>query len=173
LTTLKSIFNIGIKFGWCLLNPVNGISKLRIPQKEKLCLSDEGVSKLLIALKEDSVMNNIILFGLHTGCRLGELINLQWKDIDSIEGVIHIRNKENFRTKTGMIRHIPVSNKLTEVINKMMKDKDNIINIYNLEGYIFTRPDSKVYSQNSISHKFIAILLFFKDIIFICLTAIF
>lgn len=135
-------------------NPVKGITKLRIPQKEKLCLSNEEVTELLEVTKGDPMMPRIILFGLHTGCRLGELINLQWRDIDLNEGIIHIRNKENFKTKTGKTRQIPISNKLNSVLNKMMKGKDNIINFYDLDGYIFSKSDNTIYSQSSISHKF-------------------
>jgi len=47
LNTLKAVFNIGIKFGWCVHNPVKGIMKLKIPEKGKLSMSDEEVLKLL------------------------------------------------------------------------------------------------------------------------------
>jgi integrase/recombinase XerD len=154
LNTLKSIFNIGIKFGWCLHNPVKGISKLRIPQKEKLSINNEELSKLLDVTKENIVMLNIILFGLNTGCRLGELLNLQWKDIDLSERIIHIRNKENFKTKTGKVRQMPINNKLNEIIKQMMVGNDNIIKLYDLDGYIFSKLNNTMFSRNSISHKF-------------------
>jgi integrase/recombinase XerD len=154
LSTLKSTFNIGIKFGWCIYNPVKGISKLRIDQKEKLCLSDEEISKILDISKVSPVMHNIILFGLYTGCRINELLNLQWKNIDLKEGVINIRNKENFKTKTGKIRQIPISKMLNDVINKMIIGNGNVINLYNMEDYIFANRNNKVYSRGTITHSF-------------------
>jgi site-specific recombinase XerD len=154
LITLKSIFNIGLKFGWCIHNPVKGISKLRISQKDILSMSDEELSKLLVAAKENPLIQNLILLGLHTGCRLNEILNLQWKDIDMNEGVINIRNKENFKTKTGKTRQIPINNKLKDNINQIMIENGNIIKLYNLDGYLFSKPDNTVYSRSSITHKF-------------------
>lgn len=107
LSTLKSIFNIGIKFGWCLHNPVKGIKKIKIPQKERLSMNEKEIATLLKVVNEDTIMKNIILFGLYTGYRLNEILNLQWKDIDLKEKVIYIRNKEDFKTKNGKTRLIP------------------------------------------------------------------
>lgn len=154
LSTLKSVFNIGIKFGWCIHNPVKGISKLRIDQKEKLCLSDEEISKILDISKDNRVMHNIILFGLNMGCRINELLNLQWKDIDIKEGLINIRNKENFKTKTGKIGQIPISKMLYDVIDKMKVENGNVINLNYMEYYIFANRKNKVYSRGTITHNF-------------------
>ncbi|MCX6164227.1 MAG: site-specific integrase, partial [Ignavibacteriae bacterium] len=77
-----------------------------------------------------------------------------WKDIALSEGIIHIRNKENFKTKTGKVRQIPISNKLNEIIKQMMVGDGNIIKLYDLEGYIFSKPNNTVFSRSSISHKF-------------------
>lgn len=154
LSTLKSVFNIGIKFGWCIQNPVKGISKLRIDQKEKLCLSDEEILKILDIAKDSPVMHNIILFGIHTGCRINELLNLQWKDIEMKEGVINIRNKDNFKTKTGKIRQIPICKMLYDVIDKMKVKNGNVINLNYMEDYIFANHKHKVYSRGTITRKF-------------------
>ena len=154
LSTLKSIFNIGIKFGWALFNPVKGITKLRIPQKERLSFSEEEIATLLKTVKNDILMHNVILFGLYTGCRMNELLNLQWKDIDLSEKIILIRNKEDFNTKTGKSRMIPLCDTLRRVINKMIIENGKIITLHEPESYIFCKRDNKRYSKSTISHYF-------------------
>jgi site-specific recombinase XerD len=154
INTLKSIFNIGKKFGWCIHNPVKGIKKLKIPQKERLSMNDKEIATLLKEVKKDTTMRNIILFGLYTGCRLNELLYLQWKDIDLKEKVIHIRNKEDFKTKTGKTRMIPFGEKLYSVINKMLQIDKNVIKLYSPDIYLFSKPDNEKYSDSYTTHRF-------------------
>lgn len=154
ISTLKSIYNIGIKFGWCVHNPVKGIRKINIPQKERLCLSEEEIEKLLKEVEKDTIMENIILFGLYTGCRLNELLNLQWKNIDLKERVIYIRNKEDFKTKTGKTRLIPFGEKLYAVISKMVRTEKNVIKFHSPEAYFFSKSDNEKYSDSYITHRF-------------------
>ena len=151
---LKSIFNIGIKFGWCLHNPVKGIKKIKIPQKEKLSMSDKEIEKLLKEVGKDTAMKNIILFGLYTGCRLNEILNLQWKDIDLKEKVIFIRNKEDFKTKTGKTRLIPFGEKLYSVITQMLQIDKNVIKFHSPEAYLFSKSDNGKYSDSYTTHRF-------------------
>jgi site-specific recombinase XerD len=154
INTLKSVFNIGIKFGWCVHNPVKEIARLKIPQKEKLSISDKEISVLLKEVEENSTMKNIILFGIYTGCRLNEILNLQWKDIDLKEKVIFIRNKEDFKTKTGKTRLIPFGEKLYSVINTMLQIDKNVIKLYSPETYLFSKPDNGKYSDSYTTHRF-------------------
>lgn len=154
IATLKASFNIGLKFGWVLHNPVKGIPKLKIPQKEKLCMSDEEVAKLLSEVKEYPLMRNIILFGLYTGCRMKEITNLQWKDIDLKDRIIQIRNKEDFNTKTGKSRLIPISDKLYSTINQIITENGNIINFHDPDSYIFSKENNIRFTNSSVTHMF-------------------
>jgi site-specific recombinase XerD len=154
INTLKSIFNIGIKFGWCVYNPVKGIKKISVPQKERLSLNEKEIETLLKVVGKDTTMRNIILFGLYTGCRLNEILNLQWKDIDLKERVIYIKNKEDFKTKTGKTRLIPFGEKLYSVINKMVQIDKNVIKFYSPDAYLFSKPDNGKYSDSYTTHKF-------------------
>jgi site-specific recombinase XerD len=154
LNTLKSIFNIGIKFGWCVYNPVKGIKKISVPQKERLSMNEKEIALLLKEVKKDTTMRNIILFGLYTGCRLNEILNLQWKDIDLNERIIHIRNKEDFRTKTGKSRLIPFGGKLYSVISKMLQIDNNVIKFHSPDAYLFSKPFNGKYSDSYTTHRF-------------------
>lgn len=54
----------------------------------------------------------IILILIHTGLRIGELINLKVEDIDFTNNVLHIRQS---KTETG-IRDIPINQKIVSLI---------------------------------------------------------
>ena len=154
INTMKAIFNIAIRLGWTAYNPVKGINKLSIPAKENLSFTDEQLK--LIIDNADEKMKDIILTGLLTGCRLEEIINLQWQDINFNEGILKIRNKDNFKTKTGKIRDIPITEDLNKLFITMLNKKrnNNVIDIFNPESYIFTNPKGCIYNKSIISKKF-------------------
>lgn len=139
LTTTKAIFNIAIRFNWLNSNPCNAIKKISIPQKERLCFNQIEV-KLILSNCINPLLNNLIKFALLTGCRLNEICNVQWKDINFQELLLNISNKDNFNTKSGKKRVIPISNELMKVLNEMLDHKlgDKILSLYNPDNYIFT-----------------------------------
>jgi len=115
-------------------------------------MSDEEVAILLNEVKGYPLMLNIILFGLYTGCRMKEITNLQWKDIDLKDRIIRIRNKEDFNTKTGKSRMIPISDKLHSTINQIITENGNVID--EPDSYVFSQPNNIRYTNSSITHMF-------------------
>jgi len=53
--------------------------------------------------------------------RLGEIVNLQWTDMDFIRKVIRVGNKEGFTTKSRKGRNIPMSDQLSEMMQNRKK----------------------------------------------------
>ena len=77
----------------------------------------ETEEKILLdsAEKSQSVMlKNVIIFAIETGLRLGEIINLNWLDID--KNVATIR-----QTKNGISRQIPLSKIAIKSIENLPK----------------------------------------------------
>ncbi len=139
LSTMKAIFNIAVRFEWIKSNPCKQVKKIEIPEKEKLSF-DEIQLKLIIENAKSDLMKRIIRFALLTGCRLNEILNIQWRDIDFITETLSIRNKENFRTKTGKQRQIPLSNGLVELLNEMnaLSSGRNVHSLSDQSQYIFS-----------------------------------
>lgn len=139
LTTTKAVFNIAIRFNWLNSNPCNAIKKISIPQKERLCFNQIEL-KLILNNCVNPLLNNLIKFALLTGCRLNEICNVQWKDINFQELLLNISNKDNFNTKSGKKRVIPISDELIKVLIEMLGHKpgDNILSLYNPDNYIFS-----------------------------------
>lgn len=101
LTNLKAflslIFNQAVRNGYILRNPVTGVKIPKAGKKETIALSVEQQHALLKAAREyPKPIMFAVVFALYTGCRKGEVMGLQWKDVDFDEGVIHI-SKQLFR----------------------------------------------------------------------------
>jgi integrase/recombinase XerD len=154
LRTLKAMFNILKRFGYITINPFNNVSFFKIEEKEIISFSDEQINTILSAIKEP-VFKNLVIFALHTGCRVSEVINIQWSDIDFSNMLITIRNKSNFKTKSGKNRIIPISNAMLQLLNSMRNQQSNIIPINNSQNYLFNTPNYKTkYSRYTITEKF-------------------
>ncbi len=89
---LKMILRFGAKLGF----PAHTDFRVRFPagtdrKKDLSVLSSNEQKVLLRYLQEHFSFRNLgILICLHTGLRIGEICGLQWKDLDTVSGVIHI-----------------------------------------------------------------------------------
>jgi integrase len=71
-------------------NPATDIELPTIPTSEMVTLSREQAATLLKAAELRPLMRNLIMLGVATGARLGELLALCWTDIDLDRGVVRI-----------------------------------------------------------------------------------
>ncbi len=135
--------------GFIQINPCKGVKKFKIDEREKFAFSEAELSMIIDHVK-DIKMKNIIIFALHTGCRLEEVIFLQWRDIDFDKEVVIIRNKELFKTKTGKNRYIPISDTLFEILNNLKPPDIS----ESLDNYVFGKSKNYNYHKTYISKKF-------------------
>lgn len=154
MRVLKSIFNKAIKFKYISDNPANSIEKLEEPEKQR-AFSEIEV-KQLVEFINDKLILRIFLFAVYTGCRLGEILNIQWKDINYNQKNINVLNNKIFKTKNRKIRLIPISDELIVLLKDIQYDvfgeyKNNIIQLHN---YLFSASNGKKYNVDYISKKF-------------------
>ncbi|MBZ0203672.1 MAG: tyrosine-type recombinase/integrase, partial [Ignavibacteria bacterium] len=135
LRTMKAIFNYAIKSLYITENPLRHIKPYPIPQKERLSFDREEIGLILDTISNENI-RNIVVFGLLTGCRLGEILNTQWSDINLNDRVLTIKNKPTFKTKTGKIREIPISDNLFKLLTNLLNRKlqTNVIAMFEAEG---------------------------------------
>ena len=108
LKSLRSAFNDAKRMKAILENPFDAVKKLRVPFKEA-CYLEEYELKALVNAIQDPDFRNLLIFAVFTMMRLGEIVNLKWRDVDLGRGIIHIRDSENFRVKGGRPRKIEMS----------------------------------------------------------------
>lgn len=112
LTMVKTALNWGIDRGAILSNPLEKFKKLKGEQvKERRAMSEEEIQFLLAnATGQDK---EIFLFALSTGCRMGEILSLEWQDVDLFSGQVMIQAS---KAKGKRSRLIPITGELLEIL---------------------------------------------------------
>jgi integrase len=77
---------------WSLLprNIVDGVDPPKAPKKEIKPLSEEQVKRLLEAAQGDK-LEALYVLAITTGMRSGELLGLQWEDVNLQAGIVQVR----------------------------------------------------------------------------------
>lgn len=133
IKTLRSIFNWGVKQELCKANPAKGVTLLKVnDSKAPRFLTRDECRKFLEACRPDQYP--IFFTFLHTGLRLGELINLQWEDIDVKRKRLKVQRKDFWIPKAGD-REIPLNADTIEVLSNAKPKK------VKLSDFVFPHPD--------------------------------
>lgn len=107
----QSEWNIPIKF-----NPISKIKKLKVKDSRTRRISTAEYDLLIKNMKimRNSFMRPIIDFALETAMRRGEMLAIEWKDINWNKRILHIPI-----TKNGHARTIPLSNYSVEILREL------------------------------------------------------
>ncbi len=128
---LSLIFNHAIQNELLIRNPATGVKIPKAGKKETIALSIEEQHRLLEAARNyPRPIMFAVVFALYTGCRKGEILGLQWKDIDFDESIIHITKQ--------LTRHFnkdTTSEKSTELSLCDPKTKLSTRDIYMFESF--------------------------------------
>lgn len=116
---LKRMLAYGVKHNLVSFNPLSDLVPLRGKKKERRALTNGEVQKLLDV---SGPYRSVWEFFLLTGLRKGELVNLQWQDIDFKGGWFQVRQS---KTQAG-IRKIPLSKRLKEILASLPKKSGHV-----------------------------------------------
>jgi integrase len=135
LKLLRKIFNWGIRFGYLELTPfkrgpVTTISLEREIPRNKRFQSEEDEQRLLRAATPQ--LHAFIVGMLETACRPGELLSLQWGDVNLERGELTIRAA---KSKTRTERILPISARLRAVLE--MRQCDPTGEQFGPDAYVF------------------------------------
>ena len=103
LALLKKMFNLAIDWGHAKENPVRKVKFFSEKDnlKERI-LTREEEARLLE--KSADHLRPIIVTALHTGMRRGEILSMEWNQVDLVK-----RNIRVDKTKSGKTRYIPIN----------------------------------------------------------------
>lgn len=88
-------------------NPCTIAAPKKPPSKVE-CLDDVGARRLLEQLEQEPLQERAFFtLALLTGYRLGELLGLEWPDIDFESGVITVRRTSQYTPKNGTYTDTP------------------------------------------------------------------
>jgi len=143
IANLSSAFNWGTTKRYLHENICRGIKKPKIPQRLPLYFSEEEFHHLL-RFVENVDLKDIITFAVYTGLRQGDLINLEWRQINFKDRTLILDNRSSV-TKSGKVHTLPLSIEALQILTEREKNKT-------LE-LIFTYRGERI-KQDFISKKF-------------------
>jgi integrase len=127
LVPLKAAYNVAIEDGLVTFNPASRLGRLLKASGDRRQhlqpLNSEEVIQLLKKAKEAyPSLYPVLLCAARTGLRMGELIGLQWGDIDFHGGFIEVRRAvvmgRETTTKSHKIRRVDMSRQLMEELKR-------------------------------------------------------
>jgi len=139
LIVLNGAFKFAENQGYIPRNPIPKVKRLPVkPKKIEFFLKNELTAILDKAKSERPDLFRVFLFLAYTGCRRGELIHLEWTDLDFQKRTIKFQNKEFWSTKTRENRIIPMHSKIYE----------ELVGIEPKENWVFTWKGGRKLDQH-------------------------
>ena len=150
---LRQFFSYAEREGYIIKNPCinttlpkkkNGINNIINERKTRFQYFNEDEIKQLLELFKNTRYENVILFALGTGMRKGEILGLQWDDIDFENKEIHVihnlsyiaeideNGNRTYKTilqtpkSENSVRIIPMSNKIYDLLKSLDKNSDYV-----------------------------------------------
>lgn len=145
LGTLRTIFNLAIKQRYLETNPIKEVGFLKVTDsKQRRFLTETECERLLVTCEPE--WHPIFFTLLYTGMRKGELVNLEWTDLDFSRQIIKIQRKPFWIPKTGE-REIPMSSEVVAALNKLPRRSN----------FVFTDKNGEPYEMNRLRLELIRI----------------
>ena len=166
---ISAIYEKAIKWGvYKGDNPAKHVDPPKVERRKATCYDEEDTQRLLAALDklkpEELKYKAAVMIALMTGARLGEIMGLEWQDIDFNNRCIEIRQASQYLPGQGTFTKDPktdTSKRTVEVSNILMailaqyqqhqREKD-----FDVEGQapLFVQWDGKPMHPETISHWF-------------------
>lgn len=143
---LASAFETAVRWSYLTLNPFRKVQKPKTKEMQPLYFTLKEFQAFLSVI-EDEQDKNISLVGIYTGMRLGEILNLQWSDVDFGGKVVHVRNSVAFTTKNRKNRTIPISDQLNEVLGKMKEHASSELVFHDKGKHLIDEKVSKLFKK--------------------------
>ncbi len=126
---MKAAFNKAVEWGYISENP---FLKVRLPKEQKnqpKYLSEIELKGILSKI-EFSDVKGISALSFYTGCRLREVVNLKWKNVNLNEKSL-IVGDEDSQTKGRQQRIIPLCDEAVNIFQWRLGK------VVELDGYVF------------------------------------
>ena len=92
---LSAVLGYAVKCQYISVNPIQAVEPPRADTEETIIFEEEDISKLMNVLENypDPMWAALFILELFTSCRPGEVVGLNWSDLDG--NVLHIRAGSN------------------------------------------------------------------------------
>jgi len=110
---LKRMFSLAIEWGYAKENPARKVRQFseRELAKERILTDAEEAAMLAEC---NAALRPVVIAALNTGMRRGELLALEWQDVDLRRGLVRV-----VKSKSGRQRTIPINQTLRGVLTAL------------------------------------------------------
>lgn len=130
LSFISDVFSYAVKMSMVPDNPCSRVSIPKGERKEKEIYSIEDIERLFELLEEDAPLKYrvCIILAVYSGFRRGEIMGLEWKDVDFNDNIISVRRTSNYTkangyyTDTTKTRKSQRSLKFPEMVMNLLKE---------------------------------------------------
>jgi integrase len=125
LNAVSKVFQmLKAEWGLDIANPVTGIKRPKPNPPRIVRLNRKAIDTLLQSCEAASepLLSPIVKVALETGMRRGEILSLQWNDVDYKRRRIYVN-----RSKNGLARCVPASRQVLEVFEGIPKTNGSFI----------------------------------------------
>ena len=161
---------------WQILpsNPARRVERPHPPKARAKCFDETQIRTILERAESEPIKYRVaLLIAVMCGMRLGEILGLEWKDIDFGRRTISIVRTSQYVTGMGTItkcpktensvRTITIAEMMIEILKQYRchrdEEKEKVGNLWNETDRLFTQWDGKPMYPGSITHWFKKFLL--------------
>ena len=103
LSLISDVFSYAVKMGVVSDNPCTKVTIPKAEQKEKKIYTVEEVTKFLNLLESEPLKYRVFFnIAVYSGFRRGELLGLEWKDVDFENNIISVRRTSCYTSRKGI-----------------------------------------------------------------------
>ena len=167
---LKKIFDTGVRKSLIDKNPVNNLRKLPISKPTISFWSVEEFKEFRKLITNDEISYDLFFtIAFFTGMRMGEILALNWYDVNLITSTIHVTKTANFinnvnhinstKTRAGT-RLITINKKLTEMLTDWKEKQKDLLKEFtkDTESLQIIQSTPIAITKNMVDKKFKQIL---------------
>jgi len=114
LNCLRAMLNRAVEWGMLKESPIRKLRRYKEPPGRVRYLALEEIPRLLAVCAKHIIA--VVIIALYTGMRKGEITRLRWRDIDGVNGFVHVESSKNYER-----RDIPMSEEVKELFNGMTR----------------------------------------------------
>ena len=133
---LSAAYNHAVtKLHWGIKNPCTQAMKPKKPRGRVRWITHAEASRLILSARRSvnrdgnplsnqnhsSALADFIELALNTGCRKGELLSIEWEDIDFSNRLLKLRE-----TKNGEWQTVPINEKARQVLVRRLKKRETL-----------------------------------------------
>jgi integrase len=151
---------------WDLIakNPMRKVKKPKVPRRRPAIVSSDGFINLFRKIRGRRIYPIVLVYA-STGMRRGEVLALEWTDLDWDTGMLEVsksleQTKAGLRikgTKSGETRRIALSAAVVDALREHQRTQDRDRELHRADygdlGLIFARPDGYYYSPDKLGTR--------------------